>query len=361
MRPLAHIEIIEWIKPIDGADRIELCGVLGWQCVVKKGDFKVGDKVVYIEVDSVMPEKPEFEFLRDRKFRVRTIKLRGQISQGLILPLYPTLPEYVNGRKQIYDIGEGYSEYLGITKYETPTEKEEFRVFTNRKNKVVRYFSKYPWYRRLFFRPSKADFPPWVKKTDEERIQNIPQILEQYKDYKVQITEKIDYQSGTWTSQKVNWFTTRFVVASRNFSMLKRDNLYWEIAKKYNLEAICKLYPGITIQGEQGSTKVQDNKYGLREPRMFVFNVIFPDGHFLNPTEVNMFCVEHGLEAVPYLGSVTMERIGTDVESWVEFARGASRIADTPREGIVVRAIRNGEKILSFKVINPDFLLRYEN
>lgn len=87
-RSLAHIEKIEWIRPIEGADKIALCGVLGWQCVIaKKDDFKVDDKIIYVEIDSVMPELPEFEFLRDRKFRVRTIKLRGQISMGLILPI----------------------------------------------------------------------------------------------------------------------------------------------------------------------------------------------------------------------------------------------------------------------------------
>lgn len=86
-RKLAHIETIAEIKPIEGADKIELAYVLGWQCVVKKGEFKVGDKIIYVEVDSVMPERPEFEFLRDRKFKIKTIKLKGQVSMGLILPL----------------------------------------------------------------------------------------------------------------------------------------------------------------------------------------------------------------------------------------------------------------------------------
>ena len=87
MRQLATIRTIADIHPIDGADRIEVAQVDGWECVVQKGEFQPGDKVVYIEVDSIVPERPEFEFLRDRKFRVRTIKLRGQVSQGLVLPL----------------------------------------------------------------------------------------------------------------------------------------------------------------------------------------------------------------------------------------------------------------------------------
>ena len=104
-RKLAHIEIIEDIKPIEGADKIEVAKILGWECVIaKKDNFKGGDMVVYIEVDSILPEKPEYEFLRDRKFRVKTIKLRGQISQGLLLPIYPALtgkPYFGEPRVQI--------------------------------------------------------------------------------------------------------------------------------------------------------------------------------------------------------------------------------------------------------------------
>lgn len=87
MRKLATIREIKDIQPIEGADRIEVATVDGWQVVIKKGEFKVGDKIIYIEIDSIVPEREEFEFLRDRKFRVRTIKLRKQISQGLIMPL----------------------------------------------------------------------------------------------------------------------------------------------------------------------------------------------------------------------------------------------------------------------------------
>jgi len=87
MRKLAHVEKIVSIQPIDGADRIEVATVLGWQVVVKKDEFKVGDLCIYIEIDSVLPEIEDFEFLRDKKFRIKTQKLRGQISQGLILPL----------------------------------------------------------------------------------------------------------------------------------------------------------------------------------------------------------------------------------------------------------------------------------
>ena len=129
-RKLAHIEIITALSPIEGADKIEKATVLGWECVVKKGEFQVGDKIIYIEVDSVMPDKPEYEFLRDRKFRIRTIKLKGQVSQGLVLPL-STLDSYVKEKgglkfiKSALEPGDDVTNYLGITKYLSPSEREE--------------------------------------------------------------------------------------------------------------------------------------------------------------------------------------------------------------------------------------------
>ncbi|MBQ9247308.1 MAG: hypothetical protein IJ171_01830, partial [Ruminococcus sp.] len=110
-RALAHVEQIVDIQPIPDADKIEVATVLGWKVVIAKADgFKVGDKVVYIEIDSKVPDRPEFEFLRDRKFRVKTIKLRGQYSQGLIVPLS------ILGSGN-YNVGDNVTDKLGITYY----------------------------------------------------------------------------------------------------------------------------------------------------------------------------------------------------------------------------------------------------
>lgn len=87
MRKLASIQKIEWVRPIEGYDRIELCGVLGWQIICKKGEFMPGDLCCFCEIDSVMPERPEFEFLRPKKFRIKTMKLKQTISQGIVFPL----------------------------------------------------------------------------------------------------------------------------------------------------------------------------------------------------------------------------------------------------------------------------------
>ena len=153
-RKLAHIEVIESLYPIEGADKTEVAKVLGWECVVKKGEFKKGDIIVYVEVDSVMPDKPEYEFLRDRKFRVRTIKLKGQISQGLVLPW----------KSGWGFIGDDVTDVLGITKYLTPSEREELnqqeRKLANEKNKLKKFMMRYSWFRKFFLsKKQKGSFP----------------------------------------------------------------------------------------------------------------------------------------------------------------------------------------------------------
>jgi hypothetical protein len=369
-RKLAHIEMIEWIKPIEGADQIELCGIIGWQCIIaKKDNFKIGDFVVYCEVDSVMPEKPEFEFLRDRKFRIRTIKLRGQISQGLVLPIS------ILGTRISPNIGEDVTAVLGITKYLSPTEQDEIQKLEDsiklERNRLKKFMMRYSWFRRLFLsRKQKNGFPYWVQKTDEERIQNLgDSFVQRNIDKEVYITEKIDYQSATFTSKIIPRFDNFigkffkkiiFVVCSRNFTTNDKNSLYWQIAKKYNLEEICKENPGIVIQGEQGNTKVQGNKYGLKELKMWVFNIIDSnDGHRFSRYEMEWFCYRNNLDIVPLISICNMSDIGTTVSDFVEYSKGNSVLSNIKREGIVIRS-NNPNDFFSFKVINPEFLLKYE-
>lgn len=382
-RSLAHIEKIEWIRPIDGADKIELCGVLGWQCVIAKKDgFRVGQSVIYIEIDSVVPDIPQFEFLRDRKFRVRTIKLKGQLSQGLIIPIPESLV--------IRAIGMDVTDTLGITKYLTPSEREEEDQITRRalndKNKLKKFMMRYSWFRSIFLsRNKKSGFPYWVSKTDEERIQNIPHVLEQFADEMIYVTEKIDGQSATFTGKMIpvfnGWLGTilpkkfKFVVCSRNLTTNDRGSLYWRVAKKYNLEQILKENPNLTIQGEQNDTKVQGNKYGFREPMLHVFNIInHKKGYYYDSFEIHEFCEKYNLPVVPILGvairdspfgddlnyTPCLRHLGSTVPDIVEFSKGKSVIANIPREGVVIRCIKGGKKILSFKCINPDFLLKFD-
>ncbi|MGL5749427.1 MAG: RNA ligase family protein [Paraclostridium sp.] len=365
-RSLAHIEIITDLSPIKGADKIEVATVLGWQCVVKKEEFKVGQKIIYIEVDSVLPDKPEYEFLRDRKFRIKTIKLKGQISQGLVIPLP------INWDTK--SVGLDVTKDLGIIKYLSPSEKEESRKIDIESSRLKKFMMRYSWFRRIFLsRKQKEGFPYWVSKTDEERIQNIPSILETFKDVDVYVTEKIDYQSATFTGKMIPKFNGllgklfplkeyKFIVCSRNLQNNNKNSLYWKIAQKYNIEQILKENPNLTIQGEQGDTTVQGNKYELNSPHMWVFNIIDHEKNYhFDRDEMVQFCSKYSLDIVPLLYKRKLGECGNSVEELVNFSKGKSLInSKINREGIVIRCIENGKKILSFKVINPDFLLTYE-
>lgn len=370
-RKLATIQVIENITPIQNADKIEVAHILGWECVVKKDEFKIGEKVIYCEVDSVMPDKPEYEFLRERKFRIRTIKLRGQISQGLVLPL-----SVLNkNTKAIVDCD--VTDIIGITKYLSPSERkeeEDIERQIQRQNKVKRFMMRYSWFRKLFLsRKQKSGFPFWVNKTDEPRIQNLPHILEQFAEDDVYITEKIDYQSTTFTGQLIPKYSGllgriiktkkyKFVVCSRNLTTNDKNSLYWQIAKQYHIEDILNFNPHLTIQGEQGNTKVQGNKYGIKENKFWVFNIInHATSYQYNYNEMVAFCERWGLTPVPLIKECKIKDIGTTVSEWVDYAKGQSVLANVPREGVVVRSIKNGQKLLSFKVINNEFLLKYEN
>jgi hypothetical protein len=384
-RKLAHIEVIESLSPIPDADKIEVAKVLGWECVVKKGEFKVGERIVYVEVDSIMPDKPEYEFLRDRKFRVRTIKLRGQVSQGLVLPIQSYVLHHL-------PVGYDVTELLGITKYLSPSEREETEQQQNTKHwtknyKLTKWLWRYEWFRNYIRPITKKWWPEWIAKTDEERIQNLnwDEFYANYKDQEVYVTEKIDYQSVTFTGKILPIFKGwlgklipikkyKFVVCSRNKATENKNSLYWQIAKKYNIKQILKENPNLTIQGEQGSTKVQSNKYGLTEPTMWVFNIIdHEENYHYNCFEIKQFCDEYNLNAVPILYQElrvdralwrialrTLTSIGSTVQDFVEFSKGKSVLANIPREGVVIRCIVDGRKVFSFKVVNPDFLLKYD-
>jgi len=226
-RSLAHIERIDWIRPIPDADKICTYGILGWEVVDQVGKYKVGDLVCYIEIDSVLPDKPDFEFMRKYKFRVKTIKLKGQVSQGLIIPLtilkyyYQTL-----GIKSIIEhciTGQDVTEILGITKYLSPSERDELtqeeKKIATEKNRFKKFMMRYSWFRRLFLtRKQKHRFPYWVSKTDEIRIQSLhwDEFYERYKNKEVYITEKIDYQSATFTGKIVPRFNNWFVIKMFN-------------------------------------------------------------------------------------------------------------------------------------------------
>ena len=369
-RKLATIQKIVSLDPIPDADKIEKATVLGWECVVaKKDQFQVGDLVIYIEVDSIVPDKPEYEFLRSKKFRVRTIRLRKQISQGLVLPL-TTLP------KKNWKEGDDVTEVIGVKKYDPQGDKErriaeQKAQLTN--SRIKKFLLQYPWYRRLFVKPKRL-WPKFIKKTDEDRIQLFPHICENEKDTIFQVTEKLDGQSGTYfviRQPKKKFLGISFGeelvfgVCSRKLWLKKEDDSsWWTVAKQFDIENILKSlilpeHKFIVLQGEIVGTgknggNVQDNKYGLKKYDFYAFN-LFNDKESFDNFSMNSYLHQHSIKCVPFLESPFY--LLPTIPEMVEYATGKSTIANIKREGIVVR---NYEKNISFKVINPEFLIKYE-
>ena len=377
-RKLAHIERIVDIQPIEGKNNLDAT-VLGWHVMIRPNEFKVGDLVIYVETDSIMPRLPEYEFLAKYDYKVKTqAYFKGTfISQGLILPMPDKWYTHTKAEE-----GMDVTEQLGITKYLSKSEQEEITKQVINQNRLKRFMFRYSWFRRLFLsRKQKEGFPYWVSKTDEERIQNIPKVLEQFKDREVYVTEKVDYQSVTFTGKMIDNTIPiigrflpkkfQFVVCSRNMTTNDKGSLYWKIAQKCNIEQILKENPTLTIQGEQGDTKVQGNKYGIKEPTMWVFNIIdYEKNYHYNFKEIQEFCKKYNLQTVPILTilngivihtyKIELSKLGSTVQELVEFSKGKSVInPNVEREGVVIRCIENGKKTLSFKVINPDFLIKH--
>lgn len=283
-RHLATIRKIKELRPIPNADRIEVAVIDGWNVIVNKEDgFKVDDLVIYIEIDSVLPPKPEFAFMEKYKYRVKTIKLRGQVSQGLVLPL-DILPTNVT---LIIEEGADVTDILGIKKYDPEAVKE--KAWWSKlavQNKV-----EFPWWLKPFKRISfirnwwinkhKAidDFPTFIKKTDEERIQNVPVLFDRikYGEIPLSITEKMDGTSATFFLKD-----GKFGVCSRNKWLLKEDDSpYWVVANKYFIEDVLRNLAGFdnnkglyVLQGEIIGKSIQGNKYHLSDFMFMPFNLI---------------------------------------------------------------------------------------
>lgn len=251
-RKLAHIEKIEWKRPIDGADRIELVGVLGWQCIAKKDEFKVGDLCVYIEIDSVVDKtNPDFAFLEKKNYKIKTMKMKGVLSQGIVFPL-SILPK--NDRC----IGDDVTTTLKITEIEDdiPKQKPENNILALRQkhkklcnSKVFKWFMRFKLFRRIAIKllvPHKKSksFPDWITKTDETRLQNMPFVLEQYKNIPMIVTEKLDGTSTSFGLKKIKK-KYDFAVCSRNVRQedisqkcYYEDNVYHIIAQKYDIKNV---------------------------------------------------------------------------------------------------------------------------
>lgn len=356
MRHLATIREVSEIRPIEGRDRIVLATVDGWHVIVTKEDFHVGTKCCYIEIDSVLPEKPEFEFLRPKKFRIRTMKMAGVISQGICFPL-SILPPKPDGTE--YEIGEDVTDIIGVKQYEETMDNDKEVAASKSKKKYPRFLMRFKWFRDRVLPKKKGGFPSFVSKTDEERIQNMPWILEDKQEWVA--TEKIDGQSGTFALVKhKGWFRTtyEYIVCSRNLRLNSKDNSsYWQVSDKYQIENALRNMIGdrewIAIQGECIGPKIQKNKYGVKECDLYVFNLLYPTGR-VGSRLAKSICENKGLNFVPILDEHVI--LPDTVDEVLMYAHGKSQLADTLREGIVFRT-KDGKQ--SFKAVDPEFLLKW--
>jgi RNA ligase (TIGR02306 family) len=332
-RKLASIQIVKEIRPIDGADSIEVVRINNWDVVSKKGEYKVGDFCIYCEIDSFLPIKEEFEFLRKTSykkmsdgsegFRLRTIRLRGQLSQGLLLPIH-VLP-----LGELVSEGMDVTEMLGIVKYEPPIPAEL-------QGKV------------------KGLFPSFIRKTDEERIQNLSKEYDEFKSNgnNFYVTEKLDGTSATFYFKD-----GEFGICSRNLELLESDsNTYWKVAKDLKLkELLGGLGYNICVQGELIGEGIQSNPYKIKGQAIKFFNAFNIDTQRNIPFNSFILLMEQlGLDTVPVLDYELV--LPNTIDELLLMAEEKSLLnRNFDREGIVIRSY---DRKISFKVISNKFLLK---
>lgn len=355
MSNLASVQTIISIAPIPGADNIEVAEILGWKVVVaKKDNLKPGDRVVYIQIDTIVPDRSQFEFLRERKFRVRTIKLRKQISQGLIIPLPGGWCD-----TEGYDV----TDLLGIKKYEkidnNPANYEKPRVPKVWYRKWV-YLFKYNILYKAFpglRRKLRSKFPTHlVSITDEERIQNIPHILDKYYGKLFNLSYKLDGSSITIIHQKV-FGKSKYRICSRRFELHDKKNDWYRVFKSTQFEneiiKLCMYYltSDIIVQGECIG-KFNGNYHNIPVEKIMLFN-IYVKGKRLLPYDFNQVCRMLNIPHCPLYKQVILihSMPGILAESQIKDILNPQVEA----EGLVWRCLEDN---FSFKVVNDNYLVK---
>lgn len=328
---LVTFEHIAELLPIEGADKIELARIQGWQSVVKKGEYKVGDKVVFVPIDTVVGPAEWNKFLWDKNdptkpIRIKTAKLRGAISQGVIFPLTIITPE-MNV--------EELAQELGIVKYEKPIPAHlSGQVF--------------------------GDFPTHLlSKTDEDNLKSNIEVLEELREADfVETTIKMDGTSATYIRE----LDFSFRVCSRNLELRDTEsNVHWQMARKYDVWN--KINPGYAIQGEIAGPGIQGNPAGLSEVTLFVFNVI--NLYFRKPLARDSWDLAFkDIPKIHLYRTWTKEEFSVmDIDTLQNHVNGITYNCKDPAEGLVFRGIKDGkimysqklQKMLSVKIINQNF------
>ena len=402
-RELAYVVHIDNIIPIEGADRVEQAIVGGWHIMVRKGQFQIGDLAIYFEIYSKVPEKPEFEFLAAKHYKIKTQKyFKGTvISQGLLMSAEDfgwenTTTDQFAGNTPIIKRPDGsyltegdfLTKELEVTYAEAEDNKrkansaDKYKKMAQRrpnifKKKWAQWMMRRNWGKNVMFfffgkkKDKKSEWPTWVVKTDEERIQNLVYMIPTFQNEKWIPTEKIDGTSTTFTMKRGKRGKNDFFICSRNVVFDKPDkkcfyetNVYTEMAEKYDIENVLKSILDenknllfVTIQGETYGEGVQKRDYSIKGHDFMAFNLIFGDANGVptskNPMDMSSILSSYKIPCVPFFDPIELPDTCDEI---LALAEGASAIDGLPREGLVFRTL---DGCRSFKAVDNGFLLKY--
>lgn len=333
-RKMATIRRIDELNPIEGADAIECAVIGGWKVVAQKGLYVVGDLAVYCEIDSWIPtevapflskgkEPREFEGVKGE--RLKTIKLRGQLSQGLLLPIN----EVCGNIDSVWFEGLDVSFPLGIIKWERPMNAQLAGM-------------------------ARGNFPSMIPKTDQERVQNLKTEIAGAASMMFEVTEKLEGSSMT-----CYLIDGEFGVCSRNLDLKETEgNSFWAVAREEVIETKMRNIDehwSFAIQGELIGPGIQGNIYKLSKPEFRVFDVYdIQTGKYLPPAARHDLISRMFLLHVPIVAMSKDLGIGT-VDEMLTWAEGKSVLNEKQeREGIVFKEMNGG---MTFKAISNKYLL----
>ena len=321
-RKLATVRIISELKNIPGANNIQLAIIDGWQCVVKKGEFEKNDKCIYFEIDSFLPIEPQYEFLRKSSykknelvgegFKIRTIRLKKQISQGLILPL----------KDKSLDIGTDLTKELNVKLYKEPINNISGNI--------------------------KGPFPNFIQKTNQERIQNLWNDVK-YLDSVFEVSSKLD-----GTSMTLYKYNGEFGICSRNFELhIDHNNLFGNPLVRTGIKYKDVVPEGFAVQGELIGPEIQKNRYDLKNLEFHIFDIydINNQKYLSSRDRLDHLQFIH----VPIIGYRTMNDFQS-IDDILNFAGTYKSLNKKISEGVVFKNLDNPD--LSFKVINNEYLLK---
>ena len=403
-RELAYVVLVDGIEELPGYDHVENACIGGWRCIVPKGQFHVGDPGIYFEIDSRVPSNnPAFAFLEKRKYKVKTLKMCHTISQGLLMHAEDfgweiisdgtKTPYIYDGEKVHYadDESRFLTKILGViyaddednarkAKNIDPNAKYLSMKARHKKffsNKFVKKMWKHSWFRKLcfFFMGKKKDKPrgfptkfPYVKRSDEERVENMPFILKDKEPWVK--TQKIDGTSSTYILERTGKNKFEEYVCSRNVRQLTpsqknyhtdiEGNVYWMMADKYKIFDFLKSYliennlDYVCLQGETAGPNLQGNPHKFKEICFFGYNFIRSDTGRMNSIDAAKICEDAGIPWVPIADKAYI--LPDDMETLKLDADGLCLVGEGPREGWVYRSL-DGQR--SFKNVSRQYLLKH--